>query len=144
VIPFYFFEPFNNRDVLIVYNLMLFAIMALLLGATPINGADLSTQLQKWLRRGIIAVAILAGLISLYALSATVFRTIEGGWTINRLTIIGWNSINILLLIWLVIQQFRSGFEKWIRSLHSVFSLAASAYMVWGLFVVIVIPWLFL
>lgn len=144
VIPFYFFEPFNNRDVLIVYNLMLFAIMALLLGATPISGADLSMQLQKWLRRGITAVAVLAALISLYALSATVFRTVEGGWTINRLTIIGWNSINILLLIWLVIQQFRSGFEKWIRSLHLVFSLAASAYMVWGLFIVIVIPWLFL
>ena len=47
VIPFYFFEPFNNRDVLIVYNLMLFAIMALLLGATPIRGADLSPQLQN-------------------------------------------------------------------------------------------------
>ena len=143
VIPFYFFEPFNNRDVLIVYNLMLFAIMALLLGATPISGKDLSIQLQKWLRRGIISVAILAGLISLYALSATVFRTAEGGWTINRLTIIGWNSINILILIWLVIQQFRSSIADWIDSLHSVFSLAASAYMVWGLLVLIVIPWLF-
>jgi hypothetical protein len=143
VIPFYFFEPFNNRDVLIVYNLMLFAIMALLLGATPISAADLSQQLQQWLRRGIIAVAVLAGLISLYALSATVFRTVEGGWTINRLTIIGWNSINILILMWLVIQQFRSGFEKWIHSLHSVFSLAAAAYTVWGLLVLIVIPWLF-
>ena len=143
VIPFYFFEPFNNRDVLIVYNLMLFAIMALLLGATPISGKDLSIQLQKWLRRGIISVAILAGLISLYALSATVFRTAEGGWTINRLTIIGWNSINILILIWLVIQQFRSSFTDWIDSLHSVFSLASSAYVVWGLSVLIVIPWLF-
>ena len=143
VIPFYFFEPFNNRDVLIVYNLMLFAIMALLLGATPISGTDISPQIQKWLRRGIITVAVLAALISLYALSATVFRTIEGGWTINRVTIIGWNIINILILIWLTIQQFRSRTEKWIGSLHSVFSLAAAAYMVWGLIVVLVIPWLF-
>ena len=143
VIPFYFFEPFNNRDVLIVYNLMLFAIMALLLGATPISGADLSPQLQKWLRLGIITVAILAGLVSVYALSATVFRTIEGGWTINRLTIIGWNSINICILFWLVFKQFKTGREKWIDSLHSIFSLASSAYLVWGLFVVLAIPWLF-
>ena len=35
IIPFNFLEPFNNRDVLIVYNIMLFAIMGLLLGATP-------------------------------------------------------------------------------------------------------------
>lgn len=143
VIPFYFFEPFNNRDVLIVYNLMLFAIMALLLGATPIRGADLSPQLQKWLRRGIMSVAILAGLVSLYALSATIFRTIEGGWTINRLTIIGWNIINILILLWLAIQQFRSSLENWIASLHSIFGRASIAYLAWGLFVVLVLPWLF-
>jgi hypothetical protein len=143
VIPFYFYEPFNNRDVLIVYNLMLFAIMALILGATPIRGADLSPQLQKWLRLGIITVAILAGLVSLYALSATVYRTVGGGWTINRLTIIGWNIINICILFWLVFKQFRAGREKWIDSLHSVFSLASSAYFAWGLFVVLAIPWLF-
>lgn len=143
VIPFYFFEPFNNRDVLIVYNLMLFAIMALILGATPISGDDLSSQLQKWLRLGIIAVAILAGLVSLYALSATVFRTFEGGWTINRLTIIGWNIINISILFWLVYRQLRDSRENWIESLHSVFSLATNAYFAWGLFVVLAIPWLF-
>lgn len=143
VIPFYFFEPFNNRDVLIVYNLMLFAIMALLLGATPISGDDLSSQLQKWLRLGIITVAILAGLVSVYALSATIFRTIEGGWTINRITIIGWNVINICILFWLVFKQFKDGREKWIDSLHSVFSLATNAYLAWGLFVVLLIPWLF-
>ncbi len=143
VIPFYFFEPFNNRDVLIVYNLMLFAIMALLLGATPISGADLSPQLQKWLRLGIITVAILSGLVSLYALSATVFRTIGGGWSINRLTIIGWNTINICILFWLVFKQFKDRREKWIDSLHSVFGLASKAYLVWGLFVVLAIPWLF-
>jgi hypothetical protein len=143
VIPFYFFEPFNNRDVLIVYNLMLFAIMALILGATPISGADLSPQLQKWLRLGIITVAILAGLVSIYALSATVFRTFGGGWTINRLTIIGWNIINIGILFWLVFKQFKAGREKWIDSLHSVFSPASNAYLAWGLFVALVIPWLF-
>lgn len=143
VIPFNFFEPYQNRDILIVYNLMLFAIMGLLLGATPINGADLSPQLQKWLRTGIIIVAILTELVSLYALSATIFRTVEGGLTINRLTIIGWNSINISILFWLIIQQFRAGREKWVDSLHSVFRLASNAYFVWGLFLVFLIPWLF-
>ncbi|MFC2026220.1 hypothetical protein ACFLUC_03395 [Chloroflexota bacterium] len=143
VIPFNFLEPFQNRDVLIVYNLMLFAIMGLLLGATPISGVGLSPKLQKWLRKGIISVAILAELVSIYAMSATVFRTIEGGLTINRLTIIGWNSINIALLVLLIYKQFKYGREKWIGSLHSVFSLASSAYLIWGLFIILVIPWLF-
>ena len=143
VIPFNFMEPYENRDVLIVYNLMLFAIMGLLLGATPIKSVDLSPNLQKWLRRGIIAVAILAELVSLYALSATVFRTIDGGMTINRLTIIGWNSINISILFWLLITQFKAGREKWIASMQKVFSLATNAYLVWALFLVFIIPIIF-
>ena len=144
VIPFYFQEPYENRDLLIVYNLMLFGIIGLLLGATPIRGDDLSPMLQKWLRMGIIVVAILAVLISIYALSATVFRTVEGGLTLNRLTIIGWNSINISILLWLIYKQFKDGREKWIESLHSVFSMATNPYMVWGLFLLVAVPLLFL
>jgi hypothetical protein len=143
VIPFNFLEPYQNRDVLIVYNLMLFAIMGLLLGATPMRSDDLSPQLQKWLRMGIIAVAILAEVVSLYALSATVYRTIDGGLTINRLTIIGWNVINISILLGLIYKQFKDGREQWITSLKSVFSLATNAYLVWVLFLVINIPLLF-
>ena len=143
VIPFNFMEPFKNRELLIVYNLMLFAIMGLLLGATPISGVELSPKLQKWLRIGIITVAILAQVVSLYAFSATVYRTIEGGLTINRLTIIGWNSINIGILFWLIYKQFNDGRKQWIASLKSVFSQATNAYLVWGLFLVLIIPLLF-
>ena len=144
VIPFYFLEPFENRDVLVVYNLMLFGIIGLLLGATPMRGDHLSPMLQKWLRIGIIVVAILAVLISIYALSATVFRTIEGGLTLNRLTIVGWNVINIGILLWLIYKQFKDGRGKWVESLQSVFSRAANAYMVWGLFLLVAAPLLFL
>jgi hypothetical protein len=143
IIPFNFLEPYENRDVLIVYNLMLFAILGLLLGATPIRGEALPPQLQQWLRNGIIIVAVLAELVSIYALSATVFRTFGGGLTLNRLTIIGWNSINIAILFWLVYRQFKDGREKWIESLQSVFSLATNAYLAWGLFLLVALPLLF-
>jgi hypothetical protein len=143
VIPFNFIAPYQNRDVLIVYNLMLFAIMGLLLGATPIRGDELSAQLQKWLRIGIITVAILAVLVSIYAFSATVYRTVQAGLTINRLTIIGWNSINIGILFWLIFKQIKDGQKQWIESLQSVFSQATNAYLVWGLFLLIAIPLLF-
>jgi hypothetical protein len=92
-IPFNFMQPFRNRDVLIVYNAGLFAVMALLVGVTPVHEEDLALKYHKTLRAGILAVAILAALISVYALSATVYRTALGGFTINRVTIIGWNTI---------------------------------------------------
>jgi hypothetical protein len=143
VIPFNFIAPYENRDVLIVYNLMLFAILGLLLGATPIMRNELSPRLQDMLRTGIIMVAILAELVSLYALSATVYRTLQGQLTPNRLTIIGWNVINIGVLFWLIYRQFKLGRQGWVETLQSVFCLATNAYMVWGLFLLVVLPLIF-
>lgn len=143
VIPFNFMEPFRNRDVLIIYNVMLFAVMGLLIGATPVRARDLTPKHQSALRAGILAAAILTVLISLYALSATVYRTVEGGITMNRLTIIGWNSINIGILVLLIYKQFKDGLEQWIDSLQSVFSRGTIGYIVWMLFVTLAIPLLF-
>ena len=143
VIPFNFLEPFRNRDVLIVYNVMLFAIMGLLMGATPIRPADLSARVQSALRRGILAVAILAALISLYALSATLYRTVQGGITINRLTILGWNTINISILGLLIYRLFRWGQARWVEALQATFSQAPAGYIFWSLFILIAIPLLF-
>jgi hypothetical protein len=143
VIPFNFLEPFKNRDVLIVYNAMLFAIMGLLVGATPLNLEEVSPRLGQALRWGILAVAILAVLVSLYAISALLYRTIDGGPTINRLTMLGWNVINIALLVVLIIRQLGKGAQAWNERIKGVFSQGAYAYVVWSLFVVLVMPLIF-
>jgi hypothetical protein len=143
VIPFNFMEPFNNRDVLIVYNAMLFGIIALLLGVTPVRTEDISPRLQKALRTGILAVSILAILVSLYALSAILYRTIDGGITMNRLAVIGWNTLNTGLLIWLVVRLLRNKSGRWEQELQMVFSKGAAGYAFWGLFIILAVPLLF-
>lgn len=143
VIPFNFMEPFHQREILIVYNALLFAIMGLLMGATPIRANELEPRTQKWLRNGILAVAVLSTLISIYALSAIIYRTVEGGITVNRLTVIGWNTINIGILIGLIVKQFRDGQERWVASLQQVFSFGANFYVAWGVFLLVAIPLIF-
>lgn len=143
IIPFNFRAPFENRDVLIVYNLMLFAILGLLVGATPMRKEALSEGVRAWLRRGILSVAALVVLISLYALSATVYRTVEGGLTLNRLTIIGWNGINIAILTGILYRVLRGGRAHWIDDLQSVIGLSVNAYIAWALFLVFLLPLLF-
>lgn len=143
VIPFNFSAPFENRDVLIIYNLMLFAIVGLLIGVTPIKGGDLSPKLQRILRTGIMMVAGLTVLVSLYALSAIIYRTSQGALTPNRLTIIGWNTLNIGILLVLIITQIRTGREGWIQALQRIFSRATVAYLAWGLFLLLALPILF-
>lgn len=142
-IPFNFWRPFEQREVLIIYNVMLFAIMALLVFATPVTTVGISPAMQTWLRRGIVAVAFLAVLVSLYALSATVYRTAQGGLTINRLTIIGWNAINIGILLDLLYRQWRSSAGGWPAAIWRTCRAGMIGYTVWTLFLLLAIPWLF-
>ena len=140
VIPFNFMAPFENRDVLIVYNAMLFGIVGLLVGATPIRGNDLSPELQRVMRRAIIAVSALAVVVSIYALAAVMHRTLQGDLTLNRLTVIGWNAINIGILVSLIVTQLRIKPERWIEGLQTVFSRATIVYVAWTVVLLIVPP----
>jgi len=143
VIPFNFLAPFKDRDLLIVYNVMLFGIIGLLVGATPLSLEEVSPKLQRSLRKGIQVVAILAGLVSLYAVSALLYRTVGGGITINRLTMLGWNIINIGLLVLLILRQLIKSEQSWNERIQELFSLGGYAYVAWSLLVVLVMPFIF-
>jgi len=142
-IPFNFTAPFYNRNLLIVYNVMQFAIIGLLIGATPLKVEDLSSRLQIWLRRGIIAVSALALIISLYALSAVIYRTVIDGITLNRTTIIGWNIINIVILGMMIYTQMMKGITGWHERLQVVFSKATTVYLVWSILLMLALPLIF-
>ena len=145
-IPFNFREPFENREVLIIYNGMLFAVIALLVGATPVNLSEISPGLARWLRRGIIAVAALALTVSLYALAAILYRTILDRLTPNRLAFIGWNLINIGLLILVLINQARAKAGRagsWLQGLFRAYRTGTLAYTAWTLAMIFALPWLF-
>ena len=105
--PENFWTPFNNRDALITYNAMLFAVVLLLVGAIPLYGTDLPLRTRSLLQKGLVAAAALTVLISLYALSATLYRTYLGMITMNRLAVMGWNIINIGLLLLLIYRLLR-------------------------------------
>lgn len=142
-IPANFRAPFDNRDVLITYNVMLFAVVGLLVGATILRPADSKPERDRWLRRLILGVTILTLIVSLYALSAIIFRTINDRLTPNRLTFIGWNVINIGLLCLLLIMQWRAKSDQWLEGLYRAFSLGTAVYAIWAVIIILALPWLF-
>jgi hypothetical protein len=142
-IPFNFRAPFENRDVLIIYNGMLFAVVALLVGATPVSLTGISPGLARWLRLGIIAVAALALIVAVYALAAILYRTAIDRLTPNRLAFIGWNIVNISLLFLVLFFQVRNKDKDWRQALYRAFSGSTVTYAAWTLVVVLATPWLF-
>lgn len=142
-VPFYFWGPFRQRDLLIGYNVMLFAIMGLLVAATPVREEDLSVAQHRWLRRGLLSVAGLAVVVSLYASAAILYRTWAGGLTPNRVTVIGWNVINIALLLLLLFRQGQSRPEHWLSALRATISTGIVCYLLWCVLLIIALPILF-
>jgi|GEM_PF-5515959 len=141
-LPTNFFLVFNNRDSLIIYNLLLFGAVALIVAATPLTADPTVLARKMWLRRGIITLAGLVTLISLHALAAIIFRTTQHGVSINRAIIIGWNSISIVLLIGFLWNQIRQSEQNWVARAQSVYLIGGMSYILWGIIVLATIPWL--
>lgn len=143
LIPLRFWEAFQDRDVLIIYNVMVFAVIALLVGATPFSPESVSPAMRGWLRRGLIVLALLAVIVSVYELAAIAYRTWDGGLTFNRLTILGWNLINTTILVGLLVRQRRAGNGGWLPAMKAGFAAGMPLYAGWALLIVLVMPWLF-
>ena len=130
----------ENRSTLLVFNAMLFAVMLLIVGATPLRTGDLGPRAAAWLRRGIAALAFAAAVIGACALAAVLSRTAQGGLTPNRLTVIGWNVVNLVALSVLLLRQLRAGREGWVRALHVAIAHGLALYALWSAFVLVALP----
>jgi hypothetical protein len=142
-IPANFMRPFEERDVLVVYNVLLFAIVALLITVTPVYAEDVPETLQGRLRAGMMAVAALTVIVSVHAMAATFYRTVLGGITVNRLAVMGWNAVNIGILCYFLNRQVRSGRAGWVEATQLTARVGLRAYVFWALFLVLALPWLF-
>jgi hypothetical protein len=140
VIPARFAVLSGNRETLVVFNAMLFAVVLLLSGAVPLRSDALAPRPAAWLRHGVAAVALLAAVVSAYALAATFARTIAGGLTANRVTVIGWNVVNILTLLLVAFRAWRAGRGHWEPGVHRAFGAGLTLYAGWTGFVLVVLP----
>ena len=143
LIPFNFMQPFRNRDTLIVYNAMLFAVFGLIVGATPVYETDVPVALRRWLRWGLLALTAFALLVAIYAMSAVIYRTWQAGLTPNRVTVIGWNLVNIGILGQLLYRQWRSNAANWLAALQATVNDGLNWYVIWTVALMLTIPWLF-
>lgn len=142
-IPFNWRAPFENRNVLLAFSGLLFAVVALLIGVTPVHGTELGERAQTWLRRGVMALAGLTLLVGLYALAAILYRTALDRLTPNRLTFIGWDVVNIILLAAVLIGQIRAGRTRWLAAMRQAFAIGVALYLAWAAIGLLAPPWLF-
>ena len=94
-------DPYNNREFLLIFNLLLIGVMAIILFSVAGTAQSSVSRINTLMLCGLSIVTILLNGI---ALSAILFRISEWGITPNKLAILGGN---LLILTHLLIITYR-------------------------------------
>jgi hypothetical protein len=133
-------DPYQDRDFLIVFNLLLIGVMALILFSIT----ESTQNTSKFQISSLFLLSVLTIIINSIALSAIVYRIAEWGITPNRIAVLG---SNLLMLVHLVLVSFRLYTSlKNPLDLNKVEERIASylpLYTLWAILIVFILPFLF-
>ncbi len=133
-------DPYNDRDFLIVFNLMLLGVMALVVFSVSETSDD---KKQRFNEAILLALTVVTLLINLVALSAILYRLGEYGFTPNRIAVLGSNLLVFGNLILIMVDLYRINFKNAdIKKVEQTISAYLPVYTFWTIFMVFVLPWL--
>jgi hypothetical protein len=139
-VPAYFWRPFQEREVLIVYNATIVAILVLLtvVASGPVD--ERSPRQDTILRYAVQALVGLTLFLNVYALAAIGSRTFNFGLTPNRYAVFGWNIVTLLMLAVVGFRQWRGRSDRWIYIFRESIARVSVLAVAWALWVLIGLP----
>jgi len=134
-------DPYNDREFLILFNVLLIAVMALILFSLSESSKN---ETGFWTISLLLGLAVITVIINGIALSAIIFRISEWGFTPNRIAVLGSNLLilsNLLMVTFHLLKSVKNPAlfvlaEKSIASFLPFYSL-------WAAIVVFLFPVLF-
>ncbi len=134
-------DPYNDRDFLIIFNLMLLGVMAIIVFS--VSEAPGNSR-QCFNEAVLLALAIITLITDLVALSAILYRLGEFGFTPNRIAVMGSNLLIFGNLVLIMIDLFKVNFKrKEVKQVEVTIARYLPVYALWTVFVVFVLPWIF-
>lgn len=134
-------DPYNDRDFLIVFNLMLLGVTAIVVFS--ISGTSINKR-QRFNEQILFALTIITLIIDLIAVSAIIYRLGEYGFTPNRTAVLGSNLLIFGNLLLIMIDLYKVNFkDKEIKQVELTIAKYLPAYGIWTVFIVFILPWLF-
>lgn len=134
-------DLYNDRDFLIVFNLMLLGVMGIVvfsISETSVN------KKQRFNEMTLFALSVITLIIDLFALSAILYRLGEFGFTPNRTAVLGSNLLIFGNLVLIMFDLFRVNFKSAeIKEVELTLANYLPVYVLWTIFVVFGIPLIF-
>lgn len=132
---------FEDREFLLIFNLMLLGVMAVILFSVSETFINPTSRFNTMV---LFVLSILTIVIDGITLSAIFYRLGTYGVTPNRLAVLGSNILLFGNLLWLVLELYKVNFRK--ADIGRIeFSIAKylPVYLIWVLFVVFCFPMIF-
>jgi hypothetical protein len=134
-------DPYNDRDFLLVFNLMLLGVMAIILFSASESSIKRRHNFNEII---LLILTIVSVIIDLIALSAIFYRLGEFGISPNRLAVLGSNILILGNLVLIMIDLYKVNFRKSdILRVGLTISKFLPLYIVWIIIVVFGFPLIF-
>ncbi|MEI7831399.1 MAG: DUF4153 domain-containing protein, partial [Prolixibacteraceae bacterium] len=140
-IPFAGKDPYNDRNFLMIFNLMLLGVMGII--TFSISETSIHKK-QKFNELIVFGIVVLTLIIDLVALSAIVYRVGEYGFTPNRTAVLGSNILIFCNLVLIMRDLYRVNFQnRDIRQVELTIAGYLPIYAAWTILVVFGFPLVF-
>ena len=134
-------DPYNDRDFLIIFNVMLLGVMAIIIFSVSETSV---IRKQKFNAAVLFALSIFTIVIDLIALSAIFYRLGEYGMTPNRLAVLVSNILVLGNLILIMTDLFRINFRSGqFSKVETTVARYLPVYLIWVLIVTFGFPLFF-
>lgn len=134
-------DPYNDREFLVIFNVLLIAVMAIILFSLTGIRKDGKNRIQLWI---LIKLSVLTVINNGIAFSAILFRIGTYGISPNRLAVMGSNLIMLINLIMISYQLVRViSRNTTVDTVETTMVKFLPLYSLWCAIVVILFPILF-
>jgi hypothetical protein len=134
-------NPYNDREFLLVFNIVLIGVMALIFFSVAESSRTFKHKAEIWI---LTLLSIVTIIINSIALSAILFRIFEWGISPNRAAVLGGNIIILVNLLLVTVQLIRTLAKKnSITSVGNVITRYLPVYFIWAAVVTFLFPFLF-
>ena len=134
-------DPYNDRDFLLMFNLMLLGVMGIIIFS--VSGTSVVRN-QKFNAIVLFVLSVITIIIDLIALSAIFYRLGEYGLTPNRLAVLVSNILVLINLTLIMTNLYRINFKKAeFKTVEKSVSKFLPVYLLWIIIVIFGFPVIF-
>ena len=134
-------DPYNDRDFLLVFNLMLLGVMGIIIFS--VSETSIITN-QKFSAVILLALSAVTIIVDLVAVSAIFYRLKEYGLTPNRLAVLVSNILVLVNLVLIMADLFRINFKgREFSKVEMTVSKYLPVYLIWIIIVTFGFPVIF-